>query len=848
MTRTTSKAVLTGIGTLLGVAVYLHIQPAAAVGPSSLVLTQTQVQSSSPDPSTARPERALLNQYCVTCHNQRAKVAGLMLDTLDLEHAGERAEIWEKVVQKLRAGAMPPAGSRRPEKTAYDALTSWLETELDQAAAARPRPGRPVVQRLNRFEYTNAIRELLALEIDGPALLPTDESGYGFDNIADVLSISPGLLERYMIAAWKISRLAIGDSTLGPTVETYKVSRLRQQDERMSEYLPFGSVGGTAIRHYFPLDGEYALKVDLSRHFGSHVISGLEHREQLDVRLDGARIKEFTVGGECVGSKEPRCITPPGQAQASEYEATADDPLQVRFPVKAGRRLVGVSFVKKRAATAVEGAGPERPPSNSEGRFGVSEALPTMGVAAVTIEGPFNVQGPPTTPSRRRIFVCQPTGVADEESCATKILGTLARRAYRRTITSEDLQPLLGLYQIGRRHGSFETGIQFALEGLLVSPDFLLRPEREPANAVLGTLYRISDSELASRLSFFLWSSIPDDQLLALAAQGKLSDPAILEQQVRRMLADSRATAMVNNFASQWLYLRDLRLASPDTNLFPDFDDSLREAFQRESELFIESQLRDDRPLTDLLSANYTFVNERLARFYGIPNIYGTHFRRVTVNDPNRIGLLGHGSLLTVTSYSTRTSPVLRGKFVLDNFLGAPPAAPPPDVPDLKEKGEGGESATVRARMEAHRKNPVCASCHARMDPIGFALEKFNAIGRWRTTEFDLPIDSTGVLPDGTKLDGPAALRQALLARRNEFAAKVTERLLTYALGRGVEYYDRPAIRKILRSAAPGDYRWSAVVLGVVNSLPFQMRIASGQEPVVAVNGADNGSQIPVLR
>ena len=803
-----------------------------------LVLAIAAISEAAP-PSTAAQtdaQRALLDRYCITCHNQQLRTGGLLLDQVDVEHVGEAAEVWERVVRKLRAGQMPPPGRPRPERAAYDGFATWLATELDRAAAARPNPGRPVVRRLNRLEYTNAIRELLALEIDGRALLPTDESGYGFDNIGDVLSFSPGLLERYMSAARKISRLAIGDPTRPSSIDTYKVSPFLLQEGRLSEDLPFGSRGGTAIRHNFPTDGEYVLRIRLGRRFDNDAIQGLAAREQLDVRLDGARVKLFEVGGECVDSQEPRCTLPPGVVPVSEYGRTADEPLHVRFATKGGPRLIGVSFIN-RAVGAAEGAGPVRRPT-SELRN--TEDAP-MSVASVEVEGPFNAAGPPNTPSRDRILVCRPAGAEDEEACAGRVLGTLARRAYRRAITSRDLEALLGFYRTGHAAGGFESGIQFALEGLLVSPDFLLRVEHDPPHAAPGSAYRIGDVDLASRLSFFLWSSIPDDELLDLAVAGRLGEPSVLEQQVRRMLADNRASALVTNFASQWLFLRDLRVAAPDTQVFRDFDDSLRAAFQRETELFIESQLRGDRSVVELLNADHTFVNERLARFYGIPNVYGTHFRRVKVTDPARRGLLGHGSILTVTSYSNRTSPVQRGKYVLDNLLGSPPPAPPPNVEGLAEAGEGGAPATtVRARMEAHRQNPVCAGCHAQMDPIGFALENFDAIGKWRESEFGAPIDAVGALPDGTTLDGPAELRKTLVLRQREFVHTLVEQLLTYALGRGVEYYDGPAIRRIVTNAAPADYRWSALILGVIDSVPFRMRVALEGEPDVRVNAASD--------
>ena len=769
-----------------------------------------------PDP------RALLDQYCVTCHNQRLKTAGLLLDRSDVEHVGTGAETWEKVVRKLRSGDMPPPGRRRPDKPTLDAFATWLETELDREAAAYPNPGRPADHRLNQFEYGNAVRDLLALEIDPRSLLPADESDHGFDNIAEVLSMSPTLLGRYMVAARKISRLAIGDPTMGPAIETFNVSRGLRQDERMSEDLPYGTRGGTSIRHYFPLDGDYVVKIRLGRNFTNSQIRAISTREEIDVLLDGARVTRFSIGGECVEAEDPKC-TGTGIYRTSRYQLTADDALEVRFPATAGIHSLGVAFVDKSVLT--EGPGPTLlPPRHTSSTY----TAPRMDVDYVRLEGPYDPTGPGDTPSRRRIFVCQPTGPNDEEPCATEILTTLARRAYRRPATDSDVETLLRFYRIGRSEGTFERGIQEALTRLLVSPHFLFRIERDPTSEA-DAIYRISDLELASRLSFFLWSSIPDDQLLDVAVRGELGDPATLEAQVRRMLADPRASAIATNFGGQWLRIRNLKAVDPDARAFPEFDDNLRDAFQRETELFLESQMRDDRPLEELLTANYTFVNERLARFYGVRNVYGAHFRRVRLRDPRRAGLLGHGSILTVTSYATRTSPVVRGKYLLDNILGAPPPPPPPNVPPLEESAEAGHAlASIRERMEAHRQNAVCATCHVRMDPLGFALENFNAIGQWRTTDGSSEIDASGVLPDGTTFSGPDEFRQVLLTRREEFVRTFTEKLLMYAAGRATQYYDMPAIRTIMRDAAPDDYRWSSLILGIVNSRPFQMRSVQG--------------------
>ena len=769
-----------------------------------------QMQASSQGAPSASTYRAILDRYCVTCHNERLRTANLALDTVNVDHVGDDAEVWEKVLQKLQTRAMPPPGRPRPDQAAHDRFASWLERALDRAAAADPNPGRPTIHRLNRLEYTNAIRDLLGLEIDSQTLLPSDDLAYGFDNNADILTVVPGLLERYMSAARKISRLAVGDPSIEPDVARYAMSSLQMQDERLSEDLPFGSRGGTAIRHHFPLDGEYVLRISLR--------GNRREPQEVDVRLDGVRLALLSVG---------RWPADRGREAGARAER-ADGALVVRFPVSAGTRVVSVSFSKRTSVT--EGVAPSRLPvwTFGTGRGFVEE----LALDSVQIEGPYSPdtigsspQGAGETASRRRLFVCSPTSREDEESCATDILATLARRAFRRPVTDDDLQVLRGFYHAGRREGSFDAGIQRAIELILVDPEFLFRLERDPAGLAPATAYRLSDVELASRLSFFLWGSIPDDELLDVAAAGRLGDPAVLERQVRRMLADERSSVLVSSFAAQWLHLRRLRSVTPDVNAFPAFDDNLREALVRETELFLESQLRDDHSVVDLLTADYTFVNERLARHYGIPNVYGSRFRRVTWSDEKRRGLLGQGSILTVTSLATRTSPVVRGKWILENILGTPPPLPPPNVPPLAETGEGGQPpASMRERMEQHRANPVCASCHTRMDPLGFALENFDAVGKWRETEADTPIDASGTLPDGTAFDGLPELRDVLVARRAEFVTTVTTKLLTYALGRGVEYYDRPAIRAIVREAELGDYRWSSLILGIARSQPFQMR------------------------
>ena len=782
--------------------------------------SRSAAEAPSPDP------RALLDEYCVVCHNARTRTAGLLLDRADVHAVAAGADTWEKVVRKLRSGAMPPPGRRRPAPQVLDAFVTGLEAELDAAAASRPNPGRPPDHRLNRFEYGNAVRDLLDLEIDVEALLPPDESDQGFDNIAEVLSISPTLLGRYLFAARRISQLAIGDPSAGPAVETFRVSRGMRQDERMGEDLPYGTRGGIAVRHYFPLDGEYEVQVTLGRNFTNSQIRAIATREEIDVLLDGVRITRFTIGGRCADATDDPACTGSGIYRTSRYQLTADEALRVRFEAPAGMHTLGVAFVRKSVLT--EGPPPTLlPPRHTSSTY----EAPRMDVDYIRLEGPFDPTGPGDTASRRRIFVCRPDGAgADAEAaCAREILGGLARRAYRRPVTDADVDTLMAFYDAGRDEGGFERGVQEALARLLVSPQFLFRVERDPADVDEGGVYAISDLELASRLSFFLWSSIPDDELLDAAETGALREPGVLEAQVSRMLADPRASALARNFGGQWLFIRNLRAIDPDASAYPEFDDNLREAFQRETELFLEHQMRDDRPLVELLTADHTYLNERLARFYGVPNVYGAHFRRVGMPDPRRAGLLGHASILTVTSYATRTSPVVRGKYLLDNILGAPPPPPPPNVPALEETGAAGEGASIREQMEQHRQSPACASCHQRMDPLGFALENFDGIGQWRDDDGGAPIDASGVLPDGTAFSGPADFREALLERRGEFVRTVAEKLLTYALGRAVGAHDMPAVRRILSESAADDHRWSSLILGIVESRPFRMRQA--QEP-----------------
>jgi len=765
------------------------------------------------------PDGQLITQYCVTCHNERMKAGELALANRDLAKVGPEANVWEKVLRKLRAGQMPPVTAPRPDSQTVAAFTTALAASLDHAAEASPNPGRATVHRLNRTEYANAIRDLLALDIDSKALLPADDTdAHGFDNNSDVLTVSPALTARYLSAARKISRLAIGRS-VSPTIETYRLPRELVQDERLSERLPFGSRGGTAIDHYFPADGDYIVKVRLQTNNYEYV-KGIADTHELEVRLDRARIKTFTIGGKTDGHPPASWGgTLYGSPEWEKYALQAHDALEVRFPVKAGRRLLGVSFVKK----AWEPEDVRQPrqggwPLSSDEMF---ESNP--GLSSVIVEGPLQTLGPSQTPSRQRIFTCRPNTAA-ARSCAQSIVGTLAKRAYRRPTTEGDLRTLMSFYDEGAKDGGFEAGVQRALERILVSPDFLYRIEAEAPAVAGATSHRLSDVELASRLSFFLWSSIPDDQLLDVAVKGQLKDPLVLDRHVRRMVADPKAKALIDNFAGQWLVLRNIKDVAPDPDLFPDFDDNLRDAFLRETELFFESQLREDRAVPELLSANYTFLNERLARHYGIPGVYGDRFRRVALPDGQRGGLLSHGSLLTVTSYPNRTSPVVRGKWLLETILGTPPPPPPPNVPALQDRGEGGKLATVRERLERHRQNAACSGCHSIMDPLGFALENFDAVGRWRTEDLGAPVDATGALPSGAKFQGVSGLKSLLMQQQEQFVANVAQQLLGYALGRQIEYYDMPTVRKLTRDAAADHYKWSSLIVGVVKSAPFQLR------------------------
>jgi hypothetical protein len=754
------------------------------------------------------PQRAMLDQYCVNCHNVDDKVAGLTLDTMNLDRIPEGAETWEKVVMKLRGGMMPPLGQPRPDKAAIDGMITLLETSLDRAGLAKPNPGRTSIHRLNRTEYGNAVRDLIDLDLDVAELLPPDDESNGFDNIADVLRLSPSLLEQYLSASRKISSLAMGNPATLPVTQTFRIPPDRSQADPV-DGLPLGTRGGILIRKNFPLDAEYDVNVVLLRNVLGYM-PGLEWPHKLEVSIDGDRVFLVPVGGP-----DDNRMSDANFATAAE---AIDARTKIRLPLKAGPHTIGVAFLKKASAESDEPLQLHTRDHDLQNMNGIPQ------IDHVDITGPFKSTGSGDTPSRRRILSCQPTGAADESVCARKILSTLARRAYRQPVADTDMTRLMDIFQSGRKKGTFESGIENGLQVILTSPRFLFRTEIDPPNVASGASYKLGDLELASRLSFFLWSSIPDEELLSLAEKGRLKEPAVLDAQVQRMLADPRSNALVSNFAGQWLFLRNLASARPDGPTFPNFDDNLRQAYRRETEMLFESIMRENRSVVDLLNANYTFVNERLAKQYGIPNVYGSQFRRVTLTDPARFGLLGQGSVLTVTSYPNRTSPVLRGKWILENILGTPPPPPPPGVPPLKENEEGAKPRSVRELMELHRATPACATCHAVMDPLGFSLENFDATGEWRKKDFSGPIDPSGQLADGTKVSGPVSLREALMKHPEQFVNTMTEKMLTYALGRGLEYYDMPVVRSIVKDSAKNNYRFTTVVMDIVKSTPFQMK------------------------
>ena len=801
---------------------------------SSLLLA-----AESENQSVSGSNRALLDQYCVICHNQavvnsvaqlneglqttQLRNLGLTLDVEDVSNLADNPEVWEKVIKKLRVGVMPPPNYPRPDKESYDGFRTFLENELDRVASAQINPGRTqAFHRLNQTEYQNSVRDLLDLNVDVADLIPTDAPDqYGFDNNADVLALSPLSVERYVSAAHKIAEIAVGATPRGASINTYEVPLNLIQDDRLSEELPFGSRGGTAVEHMFPVDGEYRIRLNLQTNYVDFV-RGYDQAHEVELSLDGQHLETFAFGGDAPGTPAPYSYA--GNIRGNDdweefMMAFAEEGFEIQVNVKAGPRVIGATFPRE----MWENEGIQQPRL-----FGYHLAVTELpdanpAVDSIEIEGPLLVDGPGDTPSRRRIFSCLPANLDEEPACAQQILGSLARRAYRRPVSESDVQGLVEFYNQGRLDGGFEGGIQFALERVLVSPDFLFRIEQDPADAQPGAMYAISDIELASRMSFFLWSSPPDDELLNQAERGALREPGMLEQQVQRMMADPRADAFIKNFVGQWLYLRNLEDFYPDPAAFPEFDENLRTALQRETELFIDDQIRSDASLLDLLRADYTFVNERLARHYGIPGVYGSRYRKVTVDGNQRGGLLGHGGLMMVTSYPNRTSPVLRGKFVLENLLGGPPPEPPPNVPALETSSDG-KILTMREAMVMHRENPACRVCHAAMDPIGFSLENYDVVGKWRREFAGQPIDASGLLPDGNTFDGPDGLQGLLLERPDDLVGTITEKLMRFALGRSLEYYDMPEVRAVVRAASEGDYRWSSIILGVVESTPFQMR------------------------
>ena len=783
-------------------------RPAPAAAPATPAPRAVASRTSSAPSIAPESHAAVVKQYCVTCHSDRLKTGGLTLEPANATNPPADPAVWEKVIKKVRAGMMPPTGMPRPTQAVLDGLVTHLESTLDRAAFATPVLRRATLHRLNRAEYGNAVRDLLGVELDARALLPPDDEAFGFDNNANVLSVSTSLMERYLDAAWRVSSVAVASTKITPSLETFRVRGDRSQHDHV-EGLPVGTRGGIAITHYFPADAEYVISPRLYRET-VNIIRGLELPHQLEVAIDGQRVRLADFGG-------------PKDEQANYNQPTlAGDQMekrfQVRMPITAGPHTITVAFVKKSSATTLELLEPfDRERIDPITPVGIPE------LDKVTLEGPFKATPSTTSPSRRKIFMCQPASDREAEACATTILTSLARKAYRGTLDAVETKRLMGFYAAERANGGgFDDGVEAALRFILVNPRFVFRSERDPEGVAAGAVYGIGDLELASRLSFFLWSSVPDDALLNLASQGKLRNPLVLEQQVRRMLKDPRAKALATNFAGQWLYLRNVAGHAPDSDVFPDFDDNLRQALHRETELLFEDVVREDKTVTTLLSADYTFINERLARHYDIPGVYGMQFRRVAVTDDARKGLLGHGSILALTSQNNRTSPVLRGKYVLTNILGVPPPPPPDNVPPLDETP--GKALTMRARMEEHRRSPACSGCHKLMDPIGLALENFDGIGKWRTIDNGSAIDATSELADGSAINGPATLRKAILARPELFVRNMTEMLLTYALGHGVDHNDQPFIRAILKDASRTNYTFSSLVLGIVKSAPFQKR------------------------
>ena len=789
---------------------------------------------------TVSPQRALLDQYCVSCHNQamvnstpvegenllftQLRGLGMTLDKENVDDVSENPEVWEKVVRKLRVGVMPPPDNPRPGHEDYSEFRYWLEEQLDQANAEKVNPGRTQsFHRLNQAEYQTVIGQLLGLKLDVEELIPADPPDRnGFDNNAEVLSLSPVLMERYVSAAHKIAELAVGATPLGMSIKSYEVPLNLIQNDRLDDQLPFGSRGGAAVTHNFPVDGLYRIKVKLQTNYVDFV-RGYDQPHQIEVSLDGERIDVFEFGGDAPGMPAPYSFA--GNIRGSDdweefMMAIADEGFELEIPVQAGPRVIGATF--PREIWEAEGIDQPRLFGYHLAVTELPDSNPALG--SVSIEGPIESQGPGLTPSREIIFSCIPEDYDAERGCAKEILTGLARKAYRRPLTEDDWLELSEFFESGFKEEGFDKGIQLALERILVAPDFLWRIQQDPAGLLPGESYEITDVELASRLSFFLWSGGPDEELLSLAENGRLRESGILKSQVTRMMDDPKAEAFIKNFIGQWLYLRNLDNVYPLPSAFPEFDDNLRESFKQETELFFDEQIREDHSLLDLFTANYSFLNERLADHYGVQGIYGNHFRKVSLDGHKRGGLLGHGSLMTVTSYPNRTSVVLRGKFVLDNLLGSPPPEPPPNVPALEESSQTGKQLTMREAMAQHRENPACRVCHAAMDPIGFSLENYDAVGKWRDMFAGVDVDASGLLPDGAAFNGRKGLENLILDRPTDFVATVTEKLLTYALGRGVEYYDMPTVRSIVRQSEQEDFSWSSLILGVVKSAPFQMR------------------------
>ncbi|MFN8061647.1 MAG: DUF1592 domain-containing protein [Vicinamibacterales bacterium] len=771
-----------------------------------------------PAPMSTDAQSALLNQYCVGCHSEKGKAGGLSLVGFDVAHPEGRGDVSEKMVRKLRAGMMPPAGARRPDVSTLAAFVSALESKIDESAALSPNPGWRPFQRLNRAEYARAVHDLLDLEVDVTAFLPPDTLSHGFDNVADVQAFSPTLMEGYLRAASRISTLAVGDRTASPSEATYKTPRTASQMQHV-DGAPFGTRGGISVVHTFAADGEYQFRMMLHGIPTGQLFGSTVKGEQIEVSIDGVRVAVVDIDPRMTES-DPNGLnlfTPKVRVHAGAHRVSAA--FLQRFDAPVDDILAPIDHT---LADTQIGAG-----------YGIT-TLPHLRDFAIT--GPYNVTGVSETSTRRRIFSCRPTTATDEPRCATEIVKTLATKAYRGPLGPDDVEGLMGFYEQGRKDGDFESGIRTAVQAILASPRFLFRLEPAPATARAGETYRVGDLELASRLSFFLWGTVPDADLVQVATQGRLKQPAVFEKQVRRMLADRRSEALATRFAGQWLRLQDLEKMHPDALLYPYYDNVLAQGLQRETELFFDSVVREDRSVLDLLSADYTFANERVAKHYGIPNVMGDAFRRVAVPEYRR-GLLGHGSILTLTSVADRTSPVQRGKYLMEVFLGSPPPPPPPNVPSLDDSvkaAQGAKMLSTRERMEEHRKNPACNSCHRVIDPLGLALENFDATGAWRIKDNEVPVDALGDLYDGTKMDGPAGLRAALTKHQDVFLMSFTESLMTYALGRRVEYFDMPAIRAIVRDAAKHDQRMSAFILGVVNSAAFQMSRLERTDSTVA--------------